>query len=72
MDKKYTLSYLPTFEQDLADARDYIAVNLKNPLAACRLIEDTEKAIFYIGALFGEGYSAVTLNLYKYSQTYTI
>jgi hypothetical protein len=28
MDEKFTLRYLPLFEQDLAAARDYIAINL--------------------------------------------
>jgi plasmid stabilization system protein ParE len=45
MDKEYTLRYLPLFEQDLADVRDYIAHTLKNPAAALRLIEDTDAAI---------------------------
>jgi len=45
MDKKYTLSYLPQFEHDLAAARDYITFTLQNPDAALRLVEDAEKAI---------------------------
>jgi len=45
MDKEYTLCYLPTFEEDMAGVRDYIAIDLANPIAALRLIEDTEKAI---------------------------
>jgi len=45
MDKRFTLSYLPLFEQDIAAVRDYIAVTLMNPAAALRLVEDTEKAI---------------------------
>ena len=45
MDEKFTLSYLPLFEQDLAGARDYIAYTLQNPTAALRLVEDTEKAV---------------------------
>jgi plasmid stabilization system protein ParE len=45
MDKQFELGYLPLFEQDLATVRDYIACNLKNPTAALRLLEDTEKAI---------------------------
>ena len=45
MDKQFTLSYLPLFEQDVATMRDYIAVTLMNPTAALRLIEDTEKVI---------------------------
>jgi len=46
MSKIYTLSYIPLFEQDLAAVRDYIEYNLKNPSAAQRLVEDTEKAIY--------------------------
>jgi len=45
MDKKYTLSYLPQFEHDVAAARDYITFTLQNPDAALRLVEDAEKAI---------------------------
>ena len=45
MDKKFVLRYLPLFEYDLADARDYIALNLKNPTAALHLVEETERAI---------------------------
>jgi len=45
MDKVYKLSYLPTFEQDVAEVKSYIADVLMNPKAALRLIEDTEKAI---------------------------
>ena len=45
MHKKYKLRYLPLFECDMAITRDYIAFNLKNPMAALRLIQDVEKAI---------------------------
>ena len=45
MTEKYLLSYLPQFEVDLAAARDYIAHDLQNPIAALRLVEDTEDAI---------------------------
>ena len=45
MPKKYSLRYLPLFEQDLAEARDYIANILHNPVAAQRLIDDTDKEI---------------------------
>ena len=45
MDKKYSLSYLPQFEHDLAAARDYITFTLQSPEAARRLVEDAEKAI---------------------------
>ena len=46
MDKKYTLRYLPQFEYDLGAARDHIAFKLQNPVAALRLVEKTEEAIF--------------------------
>ena len=46
MDKQFTLSYLPLFEQDMAQIRDYIANTLMNPTAALRLLEDTEAAIY--------------------------
>jgi plasmid stabilization system protein ParE len=42
---KYSLEFLPLFEQDMAEASDYITNVLLNPEAALRLIEDTEKAI---------------------------
>ncbi|GHU50272.1 hypothetical protein FACS1894127_5220 [Clostridia bacterium] len=42
---KFKLRYLPLFEQDLAETRDYIVYVLENEAAAFRLIEDTEKAI---------------------------
>jgi plasmid stabilization system protein ParE len=42
---EYHVRYLPLFEQDLAEARDYIAITLQNPAAANRLVEETEKAI---------------------------
>ena len=45
MDKKYTLEYLPLFEQDMEEVKNYIAKELKNPSAALKLIKDTEKAI---------------------------
>ena len=43
--RKFTLRYLPPFEEDLMGVRNYIAYNLQNPAAALRLIEDTEAAI---------------------------
>ena len=45
MDKKYTLSYLPLFERDLEATRNYIAFKLRNPNAALRFVENTNKAI---------------------------
>ena len=45
MIKKYSLRYLPLFEQDLAAVRRYIERDLHNPSAALNLIADTENAI---------------------------
>jgi len=45
MNNKYTLSYLPLFEQDLTSVRDYIAHTFQNPSAAQRLIEEIENVI---------------------------
>ena len=45
MSKKFTIRYLPLFEKDLSEAKDYIVNVLKNPSAALRLIENTETAI---------------------------
>ena len=45
MNEQYELSYLPLFEQDLAEARKYISDTLHNPAAAMRLVGDTETAI---------------------------
>jgi len=45
MPKRFTLRYLPLFEEDLSAALDYIALTLKNPAAALRLVEETERAI---------------------------
>ena len=43
--EKYTLLYLPIFDTDLTDAWEYITFNLNNPVAADKLILDTESAI---------------------------
>ncbi len=46
MDSNYTLKFLPLFENDLNAIVDYISINLQNPTAANKLIDDVEKAIF--------------------------
>ena len=46
MDDNYQLKFLPLFEEDLNEIVTYIAVNLKNPAAAKKLIDDVEKAIY--------------------------
>lgn len=43
--KKYILSILPMFEDDLNETIDYISEKLKNPDAALRLVNDIESAI---------------------------
>lgn len=45
MDKNFTLKFLPLFEADLNEIVDYISINLKNPVAANRLVNDVEAAI---------------------------
>ncbi len=44
--KSYELRFLPLFEKDLEEIIDYIACRLKNPIAAEKLIDAVEKAIF--------------------------
>jgi plasmid stabilization system protein ParE len=44
-DKNYSLRFLPTFEDDLNEAVDYICLRLKNPVAAANLVDDVEAAI---------------------------
>ena len=43
--KRYELSILPLFEDDLNEIVDYITYRLKNPAAAERLVDDVEAAI---------------------------
>ena len=43
--KKYKLRYLQTFEKDLLDIVEYIAIVLNNPLAAERLVDNIERAL---------------------------
>ena len=44
-EKRYKLSFLPLFEQDLNEIVDYISIDLINPKAARKLVDDIEKAI---------------------------
>lgn len=46
MDNNYQLKFLTLFEEDLNEIVTYITVNLKNPAAAKKLIDDVEKAIY--------------------------
>lgn len=43
--KRYKLSILPLFEDDLNEIVDYISIRLKNPIAAQNLVDDVERAI---------------------------
>jgi len=43
--KRYELSILPLFEDDLAEIVDYITYRLRNPMAAENLLDEVEKAI---------------------------
>ena len=42
---KYTLRYLPKYEEDLNEIVDYISSKLQSPGSALKLIEKIEKAI---------------------------
>lgn len=44
-EKRYKLSFLPLFEQDLNEIVDYISIDLNSPKAARKLVDDIEKAI---------------------------
>ena len=44
-ENEYELEYLPIFDEELAAAVRYIARKLRNPVAANKLIDDTERAI---------------------------
>ena len=42
----YQLSYLPLLQKDLTDVVHYFAVELNNPSAASRFVDDIEKSHF--------------------------
>ena len=43
--EEYTLEYLSLFDEELSATVRYISVELRNPDAAARLVDDVEKAI---------------------------
>lgn len=43
--RRYKLSILPLFEDDLNEIADYITYRLRNPLAAEHLVDEVERAI---------------------------
>lgn len=44
-EKHYKLRFLPLFEDDLNAIVEYIAVRLKNPMAANALVDDVQQSI---------------------------
>lgn len=45
-ESKYSLRYIPKFEEDLNEIVDYIMIKLQNPISAMNLVEKIENAIF--------------------------
>ncbi len=58
-DQKYTLQYLPLFNEELEDAVLYIAYKKKNPKAAQDLMDNVKKAIMDRFENNPEGYEKV-------------
>lgn len=42
---QYKLSVLPLFEEDLTEIVNYIAVELSNPTAALKLVDDIDRLL---------------------------
>ena len=72
LSKKYRLSYLPLFYEDLDEKITYIAETLKNPKAASDLLDKVEAAImerFPVAESF-EPYHSVRERRYIYYRIY--
>lgn len=70
--KKYRLSYLPLFYEDLDEKVTYIAEKLKNPKAANDLLEKVESAVMErlpVAESF-EPYHSVRKRRYSYYRIY--
>ena len=70
--KKYRLSYLPLFYEDLDEKVTYIAEKLKNPKAANDLLDKVESAIMErlpVAESF-EPYHSVRVRRYSYYRIY--
>ena len=70
--KKYRLSYLPLFYEDLDEKVTYIAEKLKNPKAANDLLDKVESAIMErlpVAESF-EQYHSVRVRRYSYYRIY--
>ena len=59
LNQKYTLRYLPLFDEELESAVLYIALKKKNPKAAQDLLDNVEKAIIDRLENNPEGYEKV-------------
>ena len=70
--KKYRLSYLPLFYEDLDEKVSYIAEKLKNPKAANDLLDKVESAIMerLLVAESFEPYHSVRERRYSYYRIY--
>lgn len=69
---KYSLRYLPLFYDDLAQKVNYIAETLHNPAAACKLLDNLEKAILErlpVAEAF-EQYNSARERTYPYYRIY--
>ena len=44
-EKRYKLRFLPLFKDDLSEIVDYIALRLKNSIAADNLVDEVQTAI---------------------------
>lgn len=72
LSKKYRLSYLPIFYEDLYEKVTYIAEELKNPKAANGLLDKVESAILErlpIAEAF-EPYKSIRERTYTYYRIY--
>ena len=72
LNKKYRLSYLPLFYEDLDEKVTYIAEKLKNPKAANDLLDKVEAAIMErlpVAESF-EPYHSVRKRKYSYYRIY--
>ena len=72
--KKYRLSYLPLFYEDIDEKVTYIAEKLKNPKAANDLLDKVESAIMErlpLAESF-ESYHSVRERRYSYYRIYVV
>ena len=72
LSKKYRLSYLPLFQEDLDEKITYIVEKLKNPKAASDLLDKVEAAIMerLLVAESFEPYHSIRERRYTYYRIY--